>query len=123
MNENTKQGWRILAFGKEATTAARVEEQLRSLGHRATVFALTDDADGDARLAAELARGTWDGISIGSFINGQDPNIPPTEQRTRWFNRVLNTIHARAPTAKIILARGPTDVAASIQHVLGPSPE
>ena len=122
-NQPNPTGWRILAFGKEAATAAKLEEQLRSLGYRATVFALTDDADGDSRLSAELARGDWDGISIGSFINGQDPHIPPTEQRTRWFNRVVNLIHAGAPRAKIVLARGPSDVATAIHLVLGPNPD
>ena len=56
---------------------------------------------------------------IGSFISGQDPELPPTESTTDWFNRVLNIIHAYAPTARIILVRNPGDALAAISRVLG----
>jgi hypothetical protein len=46
-------------------------------------------------------------VLIGGFVNGQDPEDPPTEQRTRWFNRILNITHAHAPAAKIILVAIP----------------
>ena len=61
------------------------------------------------------------GVLIGGFINGQDPEDPPTEQRTRWFNRILNIVHAHAPAAKIILVRNPADALPAIGRVLGDS--
>lgn len=113
-------GHRILGFGKHPEIAAALQEKLRSLGFQATTFALTNDEAGDARLIAELMRAQYDGVAIGAFINGQDPvNFPATEETTRWFNRVLNIVHAKAPNARIILVRGPEDVVPAIQRVLG----
>jgi len=118
-------GWRILGFGKHPEIAASVQESLRSLGFAANVFALTDDAAGDARLIEELHSASYDGISIGGFINGQDPIVfPASPETTAWFNRLLNIIHEHAPpTTKIILVRGPQDVATAIERVLGPPPK
>ncbi len=56
---------------------------------------------------------------IGSFISGQDPELPPTELTTLWFNRILNIIHTHAPTARIILVRNPGDALAAVGRVLG----
>jgi hypothetical protein len=116
-------GWRILGFGKHAEIAAAVREKLRSLGFEATTFVLTNDEAGEARLAAELERTEYDGVAIGGYINGQDAvNYPATQETTIWFNRVLNIIHASAPKSKIVLVRGPEDVAAAIERVLGKNP-
>lgn len=113
--------WRILGFGKHPEIAASVQETLRSLGFAAKVIALTDDAAGDARLIEELHAASYDGVSIGGFINGQDPVVfPASSETTAWFNRVLNLIHEHAPrTTKIILTRGPDELAAAIERVLG----
>jgi hypothetical protein len=113
-------GWRILGFGKHPEIAAAVQEKLRSLGFQATNFVLTNDETGDARLVVELKRAEYDGVAIGGYINGQDAvNFPATEETTAWFNRVLNIIHANAPRSKIILVRGPEDIVAAIERVLG----
>ncbi len=112
-------GWQILGFGRQPEVAAAIQARLRSLGFQATNFALTNDPDGDARLTRELQQATYDGVAIGGFVNGQDPNQPPTEETTLWFNRVLNLIHAHAPTAKIILVRNPSDAVPALHRVLG----
>jgi len=113
-------GWRILGFGKHQEIAAAVQEKLRSLGFQATAFALTNDDAGDARLLAELERAQYDGVAIGGYINGQDAvNFPATAETTVWFNRILNIVHAHAPSSKIILVRGPEDVVPAIERVLG----
>ena len=113
-------GWRILGFGKHPEIAAAVQEKLRSLGFQATTFVLTNDEAGDARLVSELKRAEYDGVVIGGYINGQDAvNFPATEETTVWFNRVLNIVHANAPSTKIILVRGPDDVVPTIERVLG----
>jgi hypothetical protein len=112
--------WRILGFGKHPEIAAAVQAKMSTLGFRATIFVLTDDEAGDARLLSELTRAEYDGVAIGGYINGQDAvNFPATEETTIWFNRVLNIIHANAPRSKIILVRGPEDVVPAIQRVLG----
>src|SRR5947208_366761 len=49
-------GRRILGFGKHPEIAAAVQEKLGSLGLQATIFALTNDEAGDARLVAERKR-------------------------------------------------------------------
>lgn len=116
-------GWRLLGFGKHPELAASIQDHLRSLGLRSTNFALTDNAEGDARLVAELRAEDYDGVVIGAFINGQDPaGFPATEATTAWFNRVLNLVHAHAPATKVILTRSPADVLPAIERVLGPSP-
>ena len=113
------EGWRILGFGRQPEVAAAVQAQLQSAGLRAKAFALTDDPDGDARLASELHEASYDGVAIGGFINGQDPSVRPTFETTVWFNRVLNQVHAHAPQAKIILVRDPSDALSAIRRVLG----
>lgn len=112
-------GWRVLGFGRDPEVAAHIQEGLRAQGIRARTFALTDDPDGDARLAHELSEASWDGVAVGGFINGQNPDVRPTVQTTMWFNRVLNIIHGRAPDAKIILVREPADALPAIERVLG----
>src|SRR5512137_520595 len=116
-------GRRILGFGKHPEIAAVIQEKLRSLGFHATIFALTNDEAGDARLVAELKRAEYDGVAIGGYINGQDAvHFPATEETTIWFNRILNIVHANAPRAKIILVRGPEDAVPAIERVLGKKP-
>ena len=113
-------GWRILGFGKHPEIAAATQEKLRSLGFQAKNFALTNDEAWDARLTAELNQAEYDGVAIGGYINGQDAvNFPATEETTVWFNRVLNIIHANAHGSKIILVRGPEDIAPATERVLG----
>jgi hypothetical protein len=71
----------------------------------------------------ELKRAEYDGVAVGAYINGQDAvDFPATAETTAWFNRVLNIVHANAPSAKIILARGPEDVVPAIERVLGRNP-
>jgi hypothetical protein len=111
--------WRVLGFGKHPEIGEAVQARLRDAGLDATVIVLTEDEAGDARLAKELGEVEYDGVIIGSFISGQDPQLPPTESTTDWFNRVLNIIHAHAPSAKIILVRNPGDALSAIGRVLG----
>src|SRR5512137_2634311 len=122
VSSSRRGGWRILGFGKHPEIAAAAQEKLRSLGFQATTFVLTNDEVGDARLVSELKRAEYDGVAIGGYINGQDAvNFPSTEETTVWFNRVLNLIHANAPSSKIILVRCPEDVVPAIERVLGKS--
>ena len=111
--------WKVLGFGKHPEIGAAVQARLREAGLAATIVVLTDDEAGDARLIRELSDADYDGVVIGSFISGQDPQLPPTEQTTHWFNRVLNIIHAHAPAARIILVRNPGDALPAISRVLG----
>ena len=113
------EGSRIPGFGRRPEAAAAIQVQLRSEGMRAKAFALTDDPDGDTRLASELHETSYDGVAVGGFINGQDPAVRPTFETTVWFNRVLNLVHAHAPQAKIILVRDPSDALSAIRRVLG----
>ena len=110
---------RILGFGKHPEIGAAVQARLRDAGLAATIVVLTDDEAGDAGLIRELSEAEYDGVVIGSFISGQDPQLPPTEETTLWFNRVLNIIHAHAPAARIILVRNPGDALPAISRVLG----
>jgi hypothetical protein len=111
--------WRVLGFGKHPGIGEVVQARLREAGLAADIMVLTDDDAGDARLAAELDDADYDGVVIGSFISGQDPDLPPTQETTGWFNRVLNVIHAHAPSARIILVRNPDDALTAIARVLG----
>jgi len=115
------QGWRVLGFGRDPEVSAAIQEGLRAQGIRARAFALTDDPDGDARLERELCEASYDGVAIGGFINGQNPDVRPAFGTTLWFNRVLNIIHSHAPQSKIILVREPADALPAIQRILGPS--
>lgn len=119
LEHDDPRGWRVLGFGKHPENAAAIQERLRGEGLRARNFALTNDQDGDDQLIRELTAATYDAVAIGGFINGQDPEIPPTEQTTQWFNRVLNHIHTHAPSAKIILVRTPQDALPAVERVLG----
>jgi hypothetical protein len=110
--------WRVLGFGKHPEIGATVQARLRAAGLAADIMVLTDDADGDAELAKTLQNAEYDGVIIGSFISGQDPDLPPTDETTFWFNRVLNVIHAHGPSARIILVRNPADALPAIHRVL-----
>jgi hypothetical protein len=111
-------GPRVLGFGKDPATAAALQDTARSAGFRATIFALTDDAAGDTRLAHELGDGDYDVVAIGGGINGQNPAVPPDEQSTVWFERVLNIIHEASPNAKIALVRSPDEHVSAVERVL-----
>ncbi|NDZ78228.1 hypothetical protein G3I19_06735 [Streptomyces sp. SID10853] len=111
--------WRVLGFGKHPEIGEKVQARLREAGLAATVIVLTDDEAGDTRLIQELSNTEYDGVVIGSFISGQDPELPPTELTSLWFNRILNVIHAYAPTARMILVRNPGDALPAVRRVLG----
>jgi hypothetical protein len=111
--------WRILGFGKHPEIGEKVQARLRAAGLAATIMVVTDDEAGDDRLIQELSDNEYDGVVIGSFISGQDPELPPTEGTTLWFNRILNVIHTHAPTAKMILVRNPGDALPAVSRVLG----
>jgi DNA-binding LacI/PurR family transcriptional regulator len=68
--------WRILGFGKHPEIGEKVQARLREAGLAATVIVLGDDEAGDARLIQELSDAEYDGVVIGSFISGQDPELP-----------------------------------------------
>jgi len=116
---NALKPWRILGFGKHPEIGEKVQARLREAGLAATVIVIADDEAGDTRLIQELSDTEYDGVVIGSFISGQDPELPPTELTTLWFNRILNIIHTHAPTARIILVRNPGDALAAVGRVLG----
>lgn len=81
MTESTvpvPEGWRVLGFGKHPEVAAAVQGRLQAAGLRARNFALTDDAQGDSQLIRELAEEQYDGVAIGSFINGRIQMTLPT---------------------------------------------
>jgi hypothetical protein len=112
-------GPRVLGFGKHPEIAAAAQDELRRLGFRATNFALTDDAAGDARLISELAADTYAAVVFGGYINGQaEAFSPPAPHTTAWFNRALNIVHQHAPTAKIVLVRGPDDIQTALDREL-----
>ena len=113
-------GARVLGFGKHPDVAAAAQDALRRQGLRATNFALTDDAEGDARLISELSADSYDAVIFGGYINGQAPEFsPPAPETTAWFNRALNIVHEHAPTTKLVLVRGPADIPAALKRVLG----
>lgn len=62
---------------------------------------------------------TYDAVNIGAGLSGQaPPKFVATAASTLWFNRLLNVVHAEAPTAMIVLARGPDDVIPAIDREL-----
>jgi hypothetical protein len=109
---------RILGIGKRAENAAAMQGLLRAAGYDATNFAITDDAEGDALLVAELQSGGYEAVTIGSFINGQHAELAATPQTTAWFNRILNLIAEHAPGTKVVLVRKPSEVVEAVHAVL-----
>jgi len=112
-------GARVLGFGRDPATAAGIQDKARSAGFRATTFALTDDAEGDARLVRELEADDYDVVTFGGAINGQNTSSPPDERSTLWFERVLNIVHRGAPTARIALVRTADEYVSVVERVLG----
>jgi hypothetical protein len=106
-------------MGRLPETALAVQNSLRSLGYRATTFALTNDPEGDARLVALLSADHYDGVVIGGYINGQDREHPASPASYLWFTRVLNIVHEYAPGSKIILSRKPGEAAEACGRVVG----
>lgn len=114
------EGPRVLGVGIDESIGVVAEDALRRAGLRATVITVTDDAAGDERLRAALRADTYDAVNLGAGLSGQaPPEYAATASSTVWFNRLLNVVHAEAPTAKIVLARGPSDVLPAIERELG----
>jgi hypothetical protein len=111
-------GPRVLGFGKDPATAAAIQDTARTAGFRATTFPLTDDAEGDARLVRELEAGDYDVVTFGGALNGQNPNSPPDERSTLWFERVLNIAHLGAPTARFALVRTADEYVTVVERAL-----
>ena len=95
------------------------QDALHSAGLRATVITVAGDPAGDQRVRDALRADTYDAVSLGVGLSGQaPPKYGATAESTMWFNRVLNIVNAEAPTAKIVLARGPGDVMPAIERGL-----
>lgn len=113
-------GARILGVGLDEAIGAAAQDALRRSGLRATVITVTDDPDGDERLREALRADTYDAVNLGAGLSGQaPPDFGATPDSTVWFNRILNIVHALAPSAKIVLARGPDDVGPALDRELG----
>ncbi len=113
-------GRRILGIGVDASIGEQAQAALRKAGLRATVITVTNDEAGDAVLREALAADDYHAVNLGAGISGQaPPRFAATPESTVWFNRLLNLVHARAPRAKIVLARGPDDVLPAIERELG----
>ncbi len=112
-------GPQLLGFGRLPAQILAVQNTLRALGYRATILPLTDDAEGDAELIRHLSAQPYDGVLIGGYINGQNPEYPATLTSFLWFTRVINIVHEHAPGAKIILNRKPDEAAEACERVLG----
>jgi len=113
-------GRRVLGVGVDAAIGDAAQNALRRAGLRATVITVTDDGDGDEVLRSALRADTYDAVNLGAGLSGQaPPEYGATPASTVWFNRLLNIVHAAAPTAKIVLARGPDDVLSAIERELG----
>ncbi len=113
-------GQRILGIGVDASIGEQAQAALRKAGLRATVITVTNDEAGDAVLREALGADDYDAVNLGAGISGQaPPKFGATPESTVWFNRLLNLVHARAPRAKIVLARGPDDVLPAIERELG----
>lgn len=116
------EGSRVLGVGIDESIGATAQDALRRAGLRATVITVTDDPAGDDRLRDALRADTYDAVNFGAGLSGQaPPKFGATPASTVWFNRVLNIVHSQAPTAKIVLARGPDDVLPAIARELGAS--
>lgn len=113
-------GRRVLGVGVDEAIGVAAQDALRQAGLRATVITVTDDAAGDERLRAALRADSYDAVNLGAGLSGQaPPEYGATPASTAWFNRLLNIVHADAPNAKIVLARGPADVMPAIARELG----
>ena len=109
---------KILGVGKRAENAEAMQQMLREAGYEAHNFAVADDPAGDALIVRELREGGYAAIVIGSFINGQHPELPATAQTSAWFERVLNLVHEHGPGVRIVLVRKPSEVVSAVGRVL-----
>ena len=113
------EGTRVLGVGVDQAIGGAAQDALREAGLRATVITVTNDPAGDQALHAALRADTYDAVNLGAGLSGQaPPRFGATAESTVWFNRLLNIVHAEAPTAKIVLARGPDDVLPAIDREL-----
>lgn len=110
-------GTRVLGVGIDEAIGTAAQDALRGAGLRATVITVTDDPAGDELLRDALRADTYDAVNLGAGLSGQaPPEYGATAASTVWFNRLLNIVHAEAPTARIVLARGPGDVMPAIER-------
>lgn len=117
------EGARVLSMGVDGALGAVGQDELRRRGLRATVITVTDDDAGDGVLRKALESDTYDVVGFGAGLSGQaPPECGATSTSTLWFSRLLNIVHAAAPTARIVLPRGPQDVLEAIERELAALP-
>lgn len=95
-----------LRAGIQADDAA-----LRSLGHEVTVQFIRDARRAPAELEAALEAQDYAVVLIGAGVRRDEAHF-------QLFERLVNSVHAHAPGAKIAFNSGPTDTAAAVKRWL-----
>ena len=85
------------------------EKRLRDLGYDAGWLLVDRGETAEAVVAAELDAKTFDCILVGAGIRTIAPLFA-------LFEKLLNVIHEKAPTAKIAFNSQPNDTAESVQR-------
>lgn len=86
-------------------------ERIRSEGYDAELFLVATGASDLRDLGERLQGNSYDGVVIGNGIRSIQGNFI-------LFERLVNEIHAGAPSAKIIFNTSPTDTDEAIKRWL-----
>ncbi|SHF09536.1 hypothetical protein SAMN05443144_105164 [Fodinibius roseus] len=102
----------------EGLTAEKIErgtqttlEKLHSLGYEAELFLIETGATDLNNLEEHLSKKNFDGIVIGNGIRSIATNFI-------LFEQIVNTVHANAPTSKIIFNTLPTNTDEAVKRWL-----
>ena len=85
------------------------EKRLRDLGYDARWLLIDRGETAESVVSAALADGAFDCVLIGAGIR----TIPPM---FLLFEKLVNTVHEKAPNTKICFNTVPEDTAASVQR-------
>lgn len=112
-------GPRVLGMGLHRDIAMNVCKTLRSGGFRADVFATDATEEQDAALVRVLKeKGPWDAVSLGGGVTMLHPAFPPTPEKVRTLNRLVDIIHCHAPEAVCVLLASPDGAIEKIKEMI-----
>lgn len=85
--------------------------RLSAAGHTGEILWLGDLDGAEAEVATALETGAFAVVLIGAGVRKDDDHF-------LLFERLVNVIHARAPTARMAFNSGPGDTADAVERVL-----
>lgn len=101
--------WPALSPEKLETVLRADESTLNELGYDATICFVDHGETAEATVSRTLSESAYDCVLVGAGVRTDAEEFD-------LFEKLINTVHAHAPAAKICFNTGPTDSVAAVQR-------